>query len=429
MTQPYSSVRSAYIHIPFCRRRCYYCDFAISVVGDKLRGETSGTMQEYVQFICQEIAQSPDLDQPHQPLQTIFFGGGTPSLLAVSQIGTILMALDKKFTISANAEISMEVDPGTFDLAQLQRYQNLGVNRLSLGVQAFQDNLLKLAGRSHDLSDIFQSINLIQQANYNNWSLDLISGLPEQTLEDWHLSLKTALEVRSNHISCYDLIVESSTPFAKQYEPGIKPLPEDEVTATMYRLAQQILTTAGYEHYEISNYARSGKQSRHNRVYWQREFYYGFGMAAASYIGNKRFTRPRTRRDYYQWIKDGCAIDTPVLEVEEMFLEALMLGLRLREGLQIEQLVTEFGQDLATWTLENLQPYQKQGWVEFVDVQGDLIINFEKDLETGRLKSRLQGQSPPSRTGKRIDRMRLSDPEGFLFSNAILSTLFHLKSL
>lgn len=400
MTNSISYPQSAYIHIPFCRRRCYYCDFAISVVGDKLRGENSGTIQEYVQFLCQEISQIPiqesNLDQP---LKTIFFGGGTPSLLSVNQLEMILLALDERFKISPHAEISMEIDPGTFDLAQLQGYKNLGVNRLSLGGQSFQDNLLKLAGRSHNCIDIFHAIDLIQQANYDNWSLDLISGLPEQTLNDWHSSLETALEAKPNHISSYDLIVESSTPFAKQYQPGVKPLPEDEITAQMYRLAQQVLTKAGYEHYEISNYAQADKQCRHNRVYWQRESYYGFGMGAASYVAKQRFTRPRTRFEYYQWITNNCVIDTPILEPEEMFLEALMLGLRLKTGLKIEELAKEFGEDLANWTLQNLQPYQAQGWVEFIDFQGV------------------------------VDYVRLSDPEGFLFSNTILSNLFHLRDI
>lgn len=398
LVNPASVPQSAYIHIPFCRRRCYYCDFAISVVGDKLQGENSGTIQEYVHFLCQEISQTstPNFSS-NTSLKTIFFGGGTPSLLSLAQLEKILLALDKKFIISPQAEISIEIDPGTFDLSQLQGYRNLGINRLSLGVQTFQDHLLKLAGRSHSQADIFHAIDLIHQANCNNWSLDLISGLPEQTLDDWHSSLETALESKSNHISSYDLIVENSTPFAKQYQPGIKPLPEDEVTAQMYRLAQQVLTKAGYEHYEISNYAQPNQQCHHNRVYWLRQPYYGFGMGAASYVNYQRFTRPRTRLKYYQWMQDGCVIDTPVLELEEIFLEALMLGLRLSTGLKIEELGKEFGQDLANWVLQNLQPYQEQGWVEFIDNQ-----------ET-------------------VDYVRLKDPEGFLFSNTILSNLFHLR--
>ena len=408
---------AAYIHIPFCRRRCYYCDFAISVVGDKLRGENSGTIQEYMQFLCQEIYQSSHLGKP---LTTIFFGGGTPSLLAGKQLELILSTLEKKFGISPAAEISMEIDPGTFDLIQLREYQNIGINRFSLGVQAFQDNLLALAGRSHDRADIFQAINIIHQAQCSNWSLDLISGLPQQTLRDWQASLEIAVEAAPNHISCYDLIVENTTPFAKQYQPGIKPLPDDEITATMYRLAQEILTQAGYDHYEVSNYAQVGKQCRHNRVYWQGEAYYGFGMGAASYAAGKRFTRPRTRNTYYQWINAGCEIDAPLLEVDGQFLETLMLGLRLQEGLEINLLVVKFGCKLAKWTVDNLKIYQQQGWVEFVDRRGKLLTNFQKN-------SIDNSQQNPNIFPDNLERVRLNDPEGFLFSNTILANLFNLK--
>ncbi len=381
--------QAAYIHIPFCRRRCYYCDFAISVVGDKLRGESSQTIAEYLQFLCQEIQQSTNLGKP---LETIFFGGGTPSLLDGSQLEVILKTLEQKFGINPKAEISMEVDPATFDLAQLQDYQRAGVNRFSLGVQSFQDHLLTLAGRSHRRKDVFHAVDLIHQAHINNWSLDLISGLPQQTLADWQNSLETAIKLSPQHISSYDLIVEDGTPFAKQYQPGDQPLPDDRTTADMYVLAQEMLTKAGYEHYEISNYSRSGKQCRHNRVYWQGESYYGFGMGAASYLNGQRFTRPRTRSSYYQWLEDSCVIDTLILTKDELFLETLMLGLRLQEGLNIQQLSAKFGTELAAWTIENLQPYTQRGWVELTDQQ-----------------------------------ISLNDPQGFLFSNEILSTLFSLK--
>jgi oxygen-independent coproporphyrinogen-3 oxidase len=314
----------------------------------------------------------------------------------------------------------MEIDPGTFDLIQLREYQSIGINRFSLGIQAFQDNLLTLAGRSHNQTDILNAINIIQQAHCSNWSLDLISGLPQQTLRDWQTSLEMAVEFAPNHISCYDLIVENTTPFAKQYQPGIKPLPDDEITATMYRLAQGILTQAGYDHYEISNYAQRGKQCRHNRVYWQGETYYGFGMGAASYVAGKRFTRPRTRNTYYQWIKGGCVIDTLLLELDEQFLETLMLGLRLQEGLEIKYLGTRFGLELAKWTVDNLKIHQQQGWVEFIDRQGGLLPNFQKD-------SIYNSQQIPNSFPENLERVRLNDPEGFLFSNTILANLFNLK--
>ena len=176
---------SAYVHIPFCRRRCYYCDFPISVVGDGKKGDNFSPIQEYVEIVCKEVNITKSFCQP---LKTIFFGGGTPSLLSVNQLSLILDSLEKKFGIVANAEISIEMDPGTFDLEQVQGYQSLGVNRVSLGVQGFQDDLLKICGRSHNVSDIYKAVNILHQAGIINFSIDLISGLPHQTLEQWQTS-------------------------------------------------------------------------------------------------------------------------------------------------------------------------------------------------------------------------------------------------
>jgi putative oxygen-independent coproporphyrinogen III oxidase len=293
---------AAYIHIPFCRRRCYYCDFPVFVVGDRHTGASSGNIQLYLDRLAVEIATQLNY---RQPLTTIFFGGGTPSLLTVAQLGQILDSLAAKFGIANDAEISMEIDPGTFDLTQLQGYLQAGINRVSIGVQAFQDQLLHLCGRSHTVSDIYQTVELLHQGGISNWSLDLISGLPQQTIAQWVASLESAIALDPTHISCYDLIVEAQTPFAKQYQPGDKPLPSDETTAQMYRTAQQTLSSAGYEHYEISNYAKSGSQCRHNLTYWQNQSYYAFGMGAASNLEDYRFTRPRKTQEYYQWVADG----------------------------------------------------------------------------------------------------------------------------
>jgi oxygen-independent coproporphyrinogen-3 oxidase len=223
---------SAYIHIPFCRRRCYYCDFPVSVVGDKATGSTSGTIEQYVEVLSQEIEATPRLSRD---LQTVFFGGGTPSLLSVEQLKHILEILEQRFGIASGAEISLEMDPGTFSLEQLKGYQEAGVNRVSLGVQAFQDELLKACGRSHNSIDIFAAIELLHQVEISDFSLDLISGLPHQTLEQWQESLETAANLAPTHISCYDLIIEPVTAFGRQYAPGVKPLPTDETAAKMYR--------------------------------------------------------------------------------------------------------------------------------------------------------------------------------------------------
>ncbi|MCC5651297.1 radical SAM family heme chaperone HemW [Nostoc sp. XA013] len=377
---------SAYVHIPFCRRRCFYCDFPVSVVGDRLRGETSGTISQYVEVLCQEIAITPALGQP---LKTIFFGGGTPSLLSIEQLQRIVRELEKHFGIASGAEISMEIDPATFDLPHIAGYRSVGVNRVSLGVQAFQSELLQRAGRSHSVEDILAAVELIHQVEIPEFSLDLISGLPHQSLDQWQDSLEKAVALVPTHISIYDLTIEPGTAFGRYYKPGDTPLPTDEATVQMYQMGQQVLTGTGYEHYEISNYAQPGHQCRHNRVYWENRPYYGFGMGAASYVDGKRFTRPRKTREYYQWVQAGGVIDCDVTPLKEVLLETLMLGLRLAEGLSLAALVQGFGEEKVEKICQCLQEYFEKGWVEVVE-----------------------------------GRLRLIDPQGFLFSNVILADLF-----
>jgi oxygen-independent coproporphyrinogen-3 oxidase len=377
---------SAYVHIPFCRRRCFYCDFPVFVVGNNSRGENSGTIGEYVEVLCQEIRIAPTYSQP---LETIFFGGGTPSLLSTAQLQSILTTLEQRFGIASGVEISMEIDPGTFDFAHIAGYRSLGVNRVSLGVQAFQEELLKTAGRSHSLIDIFTAIELIHKVEIPEFSLDLISGLPYQSLAQWQDSLTQAVAATPTHISIYDLTIEPGTAFNRYYKPGDHPLPTDETTVKMYQMGQKTLTDAGYEHYEISNYAQPGHQCQHNRVYWQNRPYYGFGMGAASYIQGKRFTRPRKTQEYYQWLKNGAVIDCEVTPQADVLLETLMLGLRLAEGISLNSLATNFGNHQVERIQSCLQPYFAQGWVKIVG-----------------------------------DRLRFSDPDGFIFSNVMLAKLF-----
>ena len=377
---------SAYIHIPFCRRRCFYCDFPVYVVGDRLRGENSGTISQYVEVLCREIAMTVG---GGEPLKTVFFGGGTPSLLSIEQLQRILATLETHLGIAAGAEISMEVDPGTFDLAHISGYCSVGVNRVSLGVQAFQPELLQVAGRSHTVVDILTSVDLIHQVEIPEFSLDLISGLPHQSLEQWQDSLDQAIRLMPTHISIYDLTIEPGTAFGRYYQPGDKPLPTDETTVKMYKMAQKVLTGAGYEHYEISNYALVGHQCRHNRVYWENRPYYGFGMGAASYIDGKRFTRPRKTQEYYRWVESGGVIDCEVTPPEEVLLDTLMLGLRLADGVNLVMLADKFGEDKVKKIHKCLQPYLEKSWLEVVN-----------------------------------NRLRLSDPQGFLFSNVVLADLF-----
>lgn len=405
---------SAYIHIPFCRRRCFYCDFPVSVMGDRAQGENSGTIREYVKILCQEITTT--ITPKEQPLETIFFGGGTPSLLSLGQLSQILTTLDGMFGIAPDAEISLEIDPGTFTLDDLYGYQALGINRFSLGIQAFQDELLAKSGRSHTVKEIYDAVNLVHQAGIVNFSLDLISGLPHQTLQQYQVSLQNAIALNPTHLSCYDLIVEPKTVFARYYQPGSHPLPSDETTAQMYHLSQEILTKSGYDHYEISNYAKPGYQCRHNRVYWENRPYYGFGMGATSYVEGIRLTRPRKRLEYYNWVS---SLSTPQnqlntlpqqshslkSESNDILLETLMLGLRLAEGLKIEVLREKFGQENLKKVWNSLQPYYQCGWVEILNPQG-------QKQEPNKLKLPSEGH------------LRLRDPEGFLFSNTVLAALF-----
>ena len=389
---------AVYIHIPFCRRRCYYCDFPISVVGDK-GGKSAGFMvEEYIAALIKDIKLTTSVNQP---VKTVFFGGGTPSLLSPRELSQIIKAIALQFGIATDAEISMEIDPGTFNRDRLQGYLDAGLNRFSLGVQTFEPELLKVCGRSHTIDDVTEAVNIIQQLNVDNFSLDLISGLPHQTLEHCQTSLDRAIAIAPKHLSCYDLVLEPVTAFGKQYQPGETPLPDDDDTAQMYRLTQQTLTAAGYQHYEVSNYAQPGYQCRHNRVYWENKPYYGFGMGAASYTNGKRFTRPRTRREYYNWLDMGAIVDAPEITATDYLLETLMLGLRLAEGIDTAQ----FEPDTLQKIWQCLQPYHRQGWIEVLDSNGDLLESDEIDLSS-------------------VTRIRLNDPEGFLFSNTILATLF-----
>ncbi len=395
--------RAAYVHIPFCRRRCFYCDFPISVLGDRADGRSSGSIAEYVAALNREIVATPVANPA--PLQSVFFGGGTPSLLTAAQLAQVLQALDARFAIAPDAEISVEMDPGTFDAAQVRDYRAAGVNRVSLGVQAFQDRLLAACGRSHRLADIHPAAERVRAAGIDNLSLDLISGLPHQTPADWQASLAAAIALAPAHLSCYDLVLEPVTPFGKQYRPGERPLPDDETTAQFYRQAQSALTAAGWQHYEISNYARPGYQCQHNRTYWQNQPYYGFGMGATSYVGDRRFARPRTRREYYAWLATGAVIDEPPTAASEQVLETLMLGLRLAAGVALAQ----FDRATRAGLGRALARYWAAGWLELRVGAAAIAWPEAQPL-------------PPEA------QLCLSDPEGFLFSNTILATLFEQLS-
>ena len=266
---------------------------------------------------------------------------------------------------------------------------------MSLGLQAFQDKLLETCGRTHRLTDINQSIDWIHQAGFDNWSLDLISGLPHQSLDDWQESLEKAMELQPKHLSCYDLVLEPVTVFGRKYAEGDNPLPADEITAKMYCLASEKLTEAGYNHYEISNYAKESYECRHNQVYWHNESYHGFGMGAASYTENKRFTRPRTRKEYFVWVEkykqQSGNINISTISKNDQLLETLMLGLRLKKGVNLNKLKANFYQEIEGKILDCLDSF----------LQNNLVIFDENSHQ-----------------------LSLKDPQGFLYSNTILTALF-----
>ncbi|GAB4345224.1 MAG: radical SAM family heme chaperone HemW [Cyanophyceae cyanobacterium] len=422
------AARSAYIHVPFCRRRCFYCDFPIAVVGEfrpvrggdpsglpdplapkvPLSGENSGAIAQYVTLLGQEIETVAAQGRSRLPLETVFFGGGTPSLLSPDQLGFILDLLDRHWGLAAGAEVAIEMDPGTFDRPKLADFVAAGINRVSLGVQAFEDELLAACGRSHRCADVDRAVDAIAAVDLNNWSLDLIAGLPHQTVERWEWGLERAIALGPPHLSVYDLTVEPGTPFGKWYKAGCAPLPSDRATAEMYRRASEVLRGAGYHHYEISNYARSGFECHHNQVYWHNRPYYGFGMGAASHLDGVRFSRPRNRAAYGDWVAGGCAIAAEPTPETDRLLETLMLGMRLAAGLSIHQLRDRFGPGAIAAIETVLQPHRESGLVRFLDQRGTIL-----DTAIGL------GDS---------DRLALSDPEGFLLSNQVLSDLFEALS-
>eukprot|EP00850_Spirogloea_muscicola_P013110 SM000087S23392 [mRNA] locus=s87:409225:411277:+ [translate_table: standard] len=393
-------------------------------------------MEDYVDSLCREIRVSAEQAQGHalttasRRLDTVFFGGGTPSLLPPGLLETVLTTLDESFGISDAAEISMEMDPGTFDRAKLLSFAGLGVNRVSLGVQAFQEDALKACGRAHSLRDVNTAIEDIHSVGMRNWSLDLISSLPHQGMTTWRHSIARAIQADPAHISIYDLQIEEGTAFARRYKPGMSPLPSDGLSADMYREAAGTLAGAGFEHYEISNYAKPGYQCRHNMVYWRNASFRAYGLGAASYIDNQRFSRPKTMTAYKRWVDDyakgGGVIQWPTDTAEDRLYDTVMLALRTRRGLNMLELSQEFGAGAAEHIRNEARHFVHSGLVLPLDSYGNCLrqehVDLGADTEAGTAQESENGQI--SAISKEIRFLRLSDPEGFLLSNEVISSLF-----
>ena len=329
-------VKSAYIHIPFCKSKCHYCSF-VSFVNDKMK-------TEYLKALLSEIKEYYN----SETLNTIYFGGGTPSILNPVEIEKIL----KQFNFSEKTEVTVELNPDDVNYDYLRQLNDFGVNRISLGCQTFDDNILKMINRRHNSSQVIEAISLAQKAGFKNISIDLIYGLPTQNEDLFYLDLRRAVNLGIKHISLYGLTIEKGCYF---YEHGY-PSPEEDMMADMYLGAIELLTKTGFEHYEISNFSIAGYNSRHNLNYWNNEEYYGFGVAAHGYQNRVRYANKTNLEDY---ISDPLSrADEKLLTQREILEEEIFLGFRKISGININEINKKFDIDFEEKYNEILKKYE-----------------------------------------------------------------------
>ena len=363
-----------YVHVPFCKRKCNYCDFCSEAAGEE-------KIERYTEALCEEIksfSNGKKIDA-----DTVFFGGGTPSVLSGEQIEKIMLAIKESFNILADAEITAEVNPGTVTDEKARAFVKAGINRVSIGTQSIHENELKKLGRIHGLDDFLNTYATFKANGITNLSVDLMYGIPEQTIFSFEQTLKKIIELSPNHISCYGLIIEEGTPFFDNFSSLNLPSEDDE--CAMYSLAHKMLTEAGYRHYEISNYAKEKYPSRHNLKYWHNEEYIGFGISAHSYFGGKRFYNTSDFDEYFTLDSAKYRKDESDSGIDPF--EYAMLGLRLDDGFSLSDYEEKFGKSFLEGNEEKIERFQKLGFLK-------------------------------------IDGERISlTPEGFYVSNSILSDL------
>ena len=345
-----------YIHIPFCRSKCDYCDF-YSLAGQE------GRMDDYQKALLAHMKETAPQTRGWQ-IDTVYFGGGTPSFYGEKRLRELLRLIGKRFDLAKDAEITVECNPDSVDLKMLQALRRAGVNRLSLGVQSACDRELQSLHRPHDFQQAVQAVALARKAKFQNLSLDLIYGLPGQELAGWQDTVEQVLALKPEHLSCYGLKVEEGTPLDYRVSRGEK-LPDDDAQADMYLWTVERLEKEGYRQYEISNFARSGYQSRHNLKYWMGRPYIGFGPGAHSDFGGRRYSFVRDLEGYISGVLEGGAVidSSDLIPARERGSEYLMLRLRTARGIEEWEYRREFFLDFDPIE-QKLEDYERHGWAE-----------------------------------------------------------------
>jgi len=334
-----------YIHIPFCRQKCPYCAFFS-------QEHTGNDLIRYAGLLHQEMFLAAGKTAPQQGLDSIYFGGGTPSLLDPQQAADLISQAEKLFGLAAGAEVTLEANPGTIDFQRLADFRQAGVTRLSLGIQSFDDRMLKHLGRIHTALQAREAFSSARRAGFDNIGVDLIHALPGQTGAMWLAELQQAVQLAPEHLSIYGLTIEEGTPFAAQYAGDSPLLPGEDLAAEMFEMADDLLAAGGYEHYEIANYARAGFRSRHNSGYWKRDGYLGLGAGAHSFLRDTgfgtRFSNAADLNEYSTALHNGVSPrrDTMSLAREDAMAEYLFLGLRMSDGVLSIPFEKEFGAGL-----------------------------------------------------------------------------------
>ena len=340
---------SLYLHFPFCERKCRYCDFLSGPAGEETR-------EEYIELLCREIEmrahEMTAQDENAAAVDTIFIGGGTPSLMTPAQAAHVMKTIRSFYPVLPDAEISMEVNPGTVNPEKLRGFKAAGIGRLSIGVQSFDDSELQLLGRIHTAAEVRETFLAAREARFANINLDLMSALPGQNIETWSHTLEEAVSLGPEHISAYSLIIEEGTPLASLLDAGKLPdLPSEEEDRRMYHFTKQFLASKGYRRYEISNYAREGYECRHNCGYWTGHEYLGMGLGASSYLGGERFKNPDQMDDYRSAVMstnghnfaETMRRERQTLTQKDCMEEFMFLGLRMTDGVSEKEFEKRFG--------------------------------------------------------------------------------------